>query len=94
MLQSTKKTKHVKLTTTSSQPWTWLGRELLITLKEINRKLAKLESIQKAVSEVQTTFHKLEVRIQNLESSQETASRDIDHLALCSRLRQLYEDLE
>ena len=50
------------------------------TLLEINQKLEKLDIIQEAVTEVQTSLHKLEVRMQNLESSQETANRDIDNL--------------
>ena len=50
------------------------------TLLEINQKLEKLDIIQEAVTEVQTSLHKLEARMQNLESSQETANRDIDNL--------------
>ena len=50
------------------------------TLLEINQKLEKLDIIQEAVTEVQTSLHKLEARMQNSESSQETANRDIDNL--------------
>ena len=50
------------------------------TLSEINRKLEKLDNIQRAVNVVQESLQKLELRIQSLESSQSTASRDIENL--------------
>ena len=49
-------------------------------LEEINQQLQKLDGIQDTVSDVCAIFLKLEARIQILENSQETASRDIENL--------------
>ena len=49
-------------------------------LEEINRKLEKLDTIQSTVNYVQVSLPKLEGRIQTLECSQTTTSRDIENL--------------
>lgn len=53
------------------------------TLKEINQKLKKLDDldkIQTAVNAVQKSLQNLELKITSLETSQATASRDIENL--------------
>ena len=57
-----------------------MAEELHKRLDEINRQLKKLDNIEATVIEIRASFQKLEVRIQNLESSQVTSSHDIENL--------------
>lgn len=49
-------------------------------LEEINQRLEKLDAVQIAVNDVQSSLQELEGRIQKLECSQTTANRDIENL--------------
>ena len=51
-----------------------MAEELHKRLDDITRQLKKLDNIEATVIEVRASFQKLEVIIQNLESSQATAS--------------------
>ena len=57
-----------------------MAQELHKRLDDINRQLKKLDNIEATVIEVRASLQKLEVRIQNLESSQATASHEIENL--------------
>ena len=57
-----------------------MAEELHKRLDDINRQLKKLDNIEATVIKVRASLQKLEVRIQNLESSQATASHDIENL--------------
>lgn len=54
--------------------------EIAGTLKGILEKLQKLDTIESSVKRIETTMENLELRIGNLETFQQTATTDMEHL--------------
>ena len=55
------------------------------TLKGILEKLQKLDTIESSVKRIETTMENLELRIANLETFEQTATTDIEHLKESAR---------
>ena len=54
--------------------------EIAGNLKGILEKLLKLDTIESSVKRIETTMENLELRIANLETFEQTATTDIEHL--------------
>ena len=59
--------------------------EIAGTLKGILENLQKLDTIESSVKRIETAMENLELRIANLETFEQTATTDIEHLKGTSR---------